>query len=336
MCRLADCNCHRLSIQQHLDDKSGYVARATDSTEWRARSADYRREVGNTRPAMFHYYGTIGMAMLHVGGARNMTNDGGVKTIITTVDRAIDVLTLFATKPQPTLGVTEIAHELGLSKAAVHRLLTTLVAKDYIRVDRESRRYALGPAVLALGLAYLERIDIRRLALPVMRDLSAATNETSTLSIRSGWTRVYVDQVTPAREVRMSVQLGRPFPLHAGSSSKAFLAFLDETERERYLAETPLERLTDATIVDPRDLRAEIAKIRERGYALSFGERQAGAASVAAPVRDHLGRPIATISICGPIERFRDHTEKAAKLLLTATAELSAQLGYHANAAVDG
>ena len=256
-----------------------------------------------------------------------MATDGEVKTI-TTVDRAADVLTLFARKPQPTLGVTEIAQELGLSKAAVHRLLTTLAAKGYIRVDRESRRYALGPTVLTLGLAYLERIDIRRLALPVMRDLSAATDETSTLSIRSGWTRVYVDQVTPPREVRMSVQLGQPFPLHAGSSSKAFLAFLDEAEQERYFTEAPLERLTDATIVDVPTLRAELAEIRKRGYARSFGERQAGAASVAAPVLAHLGRPAATISVCGPLERFRDHTEEAAKLLLAATAELSAQLGY--------
>jgi DNA-binding IclR family transcriptional regulator len=258
-----------------------------------------------------------------------MTTDGGAKTI-TTVDRATDVLTLFTRKSQPTLGVTEIAHELGLSKAAVHRLLTTLATKGYIRVDRESRRYALGPTVLSLGLAYLERIDIRRLALPVMRELSAATNETSTLSIRSGWTRVYVDQVTPPREVRMSVQLGQPFPLHAGSSSKAFLAFLGEREQEEYLSRPPLERLTEATIVDADALRAELAEIRGRGFARSFGERQAGAASVAAPALDHRGGPAATISVCGPIERFRDRTDQAAELLLAATAELSRQLGHPA------
>lgn len=261
-----------------------------------------------------------------------MTTDGAVKTI-TTVDRATEVLTLFTRKPQPTLGVTEIANELGLSKAAVHRLLTTLAAKGYIRVDPESRRYALGPTVLSLGLAYLERIDIRRLALPVMRELSAATNETSTLSIRSGWTRVYVDQVTPPREVKMSVQLGQPFPLHAGSSSKAFLAYLDKEEQESYLTGGPLERLTDATIVEVAALRAELAEIRQFGFARSFGERQAGAASVAAPARDHRGYPVASISVCGPIERFRDHIDTAAELLLAATADLSRQLG-HVEAAV--
>lgn len=255
-----------------------------------------------------------------------MATDSGAKTI-TTVERATDVLTLFTRKPQPTLGVTEIAQELGLSKAAVHRLLTTLATKGYIRVDQESRRYALGPTVLSLGLAYLERIDIRQLAMPVMRQLSAATDETSTLSIRNGWTRVYVEQVNPPREVRMSVQLGAPFPLHAGGSSKAFLAFLEESEREEYLARPSLERLTEGTIVDVRALRAELAAIRERGFARSFGERQAGAASVAAPVFDHRGSPVATISVCGPIERFREHADRAAELLLPAVAELSRELG---------
>jgi IclR family transcriptional regulator, acetate operon repressor len=256
-----------------------------------------------------------------------MATDGLPKTI-TTVDRATDVLSLFMRRPQPTLGVTEIAQELGLSKAVVYRLVTTLAAKGFVQVDHESRRYGLGPAVLSLGLAYLERIDIRRFALPLMRELSATTNETCTLSIRSGWTRVYVDQITPPREVKMSVQLGQPFPLHAGSSSKAFLAFLDEQEREEYLAKAPLERLTEATIVDAKALRAELSVIRKRGFARSFGERQSGAASVAAPARDHHGQPIASISVCGPTERFRDHTDTAAELLLAATAELSRKLGY--------
>jgi IclR family transcriptional regulator, acetate operon repressor len=256
-----------------------------------------------------------------------MTSDGTPK-IITTVDRATDVLTLFTRSGRPTLGVTEIAHELGLSKAVVHRLLTTLALKGFVQVDPESRRYALGPMVLALGLAYLERIDIRRLALPVMQRLSTATHETCTLSIRSGWTRVYVEQVTPPREVKMSVQLGKPFPLHAGSSSKAFLAFLEDEEQEAYLASGALESLTEATLTAVDVLRQELATIRERGYACSFGERQAGAASVAAPVLDHRDRPAASISVCGPIERFREHMDNAVGLLLEGTAELSRQLGH--------
>lgn len=252
------------------------------------------------------------------------------KRLITTIERAADVMTLFTKHDTPDLGVTEIAHELDLSKAVVHRVLTTLAAKGFVEVEEETRRYRLGPMALAIGVTYLERIDLRALAQPRLRDLSDRTNETATLSLRYGWERMYVDQVTPNREVKMTVALGRSFPLHAGSSSKAFLAFLTDDEQERYLRENDLEQLTDRTIIDAEQLRRELHRIRERGYAVSFGERQAGAGSLAAPVCDHRGRPAAAVSVCGPLERFREEVDLFAKLLLEVTTDLSRQLGYPA------
>lgn len=248
---------------------------------------------------------------------------------IATVERAVDVLLLFTRRRSATLGVTEIANELAMSKAAVHRILSSLRGKGLLDVHEETRRYSLGPGTLALGLAYLDKLDVRDLAQGELISLSDATNETATLSIRSGSTRTYVSQRLPDREVKMTVQLGRPFPLHTGSSSKAFLAFLPETEIDEYL-QGPLDALTDTTIVDPDVLRADLRKIRRVGYALSFGERQAGAGSVAAPVFDHNGRVAAVVSVCGPIERFRSEVEDVAKILLAATSRLSARLGYAA------
>jgi DNA-binding IclR family transcriptional regulator len=254
-----------------------------------------------------------------------VSDDGG--KLISTVDRATDVLSLFAEHSEGTLGVTEIAKQLGLSKAVVHRILSTLASKGYVQLDRDSRRYSLGPQVLVLGLTYLDRIDIRRLAAPEMRRLVAVTGETSTLSIRTGWSRVYVDQVTPHNDIRMSVQLGHPYPLHAGSSSKALLAFLPEAEREEYL-DRPLEAVTDRTLTDADVLRRELARIRELGYARSISERQLGAASVAAAILDHRGRPAATLSVCGPMERFAEHIDGAAAELLQSAAGVSALLGH--------
>lgn len=257
-----------------------------------------------------------------------MPNDGETRRTITAVERAADVLALFARTQQPGLGVTEIATSLGLSKAVVHRILTTLAGRDLVVLDPETRRYRLGPLSLALGVAYSDHIDVRQLALPWLRTLSSRTDETATLSLRYGWRRMYVEQVTPGREVRMTVSLGVPYPLHAGSSSKAFLAFLPPEERERYLAEQVLEALTDATVTDSGALRDDLARVRERGYAASFGERQVGAGSVAAPVFGHNGDPTAVVSVCGPVERFGDEVEMAVGHLLAATRELSHQLGF--------
>lgn len=255
--------------------------------------------------------------------------------LITTIERAADVLTLFASTGRPDLGVTEIARELGLSKAVVHRVLMTLAAKDFVEVVEESRRYRLGPAVLSMGVTYLERLDVRSLAAPSLQRLSAVTQETATLSLRFGHERMYIDQVTPEREVKMTVALGRGFPLHAGGSSKAFLAFLTEREQEEYFSTQRLEALTDLTIVDEDLLREQLREIRERGYATSFGERQSGAGSVASPVLDRHGQPAAVISICGPVERLREEVDELATTLTEETSDLSRRLGYQPERPID-
>ncbi len=246
---------------------------------------------------------------------------------IAAVERAMDVLLLFARSGQAQLGVTEIGRELGMPKAAIHRILASLRGRGLVEFDGTTRRYLLGPATMTLGLRYLARLDVRQLAGPALRELSAATGETATLSLLTGGARVYIDQVTPLREVIMSVPVGVPFPLHAGASSKAFLAFLPQQQAAACLG-GELAALTPRTITDPGQLRAELARIRERGWAQSAGERQPGAASVAAPVLDHLGVPAAVISVCGPAERFTAVAPDCARQVLAVTRRLSAAMGY--------
>jgi DNA-binding IclR family transcriptional regulator len=254
------------------------------------------------------------------------TSPAGSQTIAT-VERAADVLTMFARSEDTTLGVTEISQSLGLSKAAVHRILASLRTRHFVELDEASRRYTLGHASFELGLSYLAQVDVRSLAAPELAWLSRETEETATLSVLAGEGRIYGDQVTPPREIVMSVPLGQRFPLHAGSSSKALLAFLPGNEVDHYLG-GPLEPLTASTRTDSGDLRADLDRIRGRGYATSAGERQAGATSVAAPVFDHSGRPVASISVCGPAERLAEHIDDAATLLLAATGRISVRLGH--------
>jgi DNA-binding IclR family transcriptional regulator len=146
--------------------------------------------------------------------------------------------------------------------------------------------------------------------------------------VRVGSTRVYIDQVTPNRDVKMVVRLGWPFPLHAGASSKALLAFLPEDQRRAYLETHHLVALTPHTITDPDRLRKELEAIRSSGFAVSFGERDASAGSVAAPVFGHEGTPIGVISVSGPLERFSAEAEQASRVLVDAARGLSQRLGY--------
>lgn len=251
----------------------------------------------------------------------------GTSTTIATVERAAEVLMYFTRVTDPDLGVTEIATALSLSKAAVHRILSSLRGHHLIEIDERTRRYKLGVGAMRLGLAYTDRIDIRRMAHPELVRLSKETNETATLSIRTGNTRIYVDQETPDREVIMSIAMGEAYPLHAGASSKAFLAFLQEEEIEAYLA-GPLDSLTAGTVVDADLLREELATIRAQGWATSAAERKPGAASVAAPVLDATGEPVAVISVSGPTDRFFSEVDRCREALLTVTDRLQQRLGY--------
>ncbi len=92
--------------------------------------------------------------------------------------------------------------------------------------------------------------------------------------------------------------------------------------------QTELQALTDSTITDVSALRRDLAEIRTRGYAASVGERQAGAGSVAALILNHTGYPVASMSLCGPVERFSGESDHAAELIMAAARRLSRQIGY--------
>ena len=216
--------------------------------------------------------------------------------------RVADVLLLFAGSPRE-LGVSEIARTLGTCKAVVHRIVRSLESRQLVIANRPGGTYTLGPAAAVLGARALQRFDFRSLARPILHRLQAETGETATVSALIGTSRVYLDQVVSLQEVKMTVELGRPFPLFAGASSKAVLAYASEMLR-RQVMDGPLVRLTAATVIDRRRLEHELELVRADGVAVSFGERQAGSASVAAPVRGPAGEAIGAISVCGPADRF--------------------------------
>lgn len=245
------------------------------------------------------------------------------------LERAIRVINAVAETPLPGIGVSALAREVVLPKAVVHRILKTLTGQGFLGFDEDTKLYSLGPGALAIGLAALRQLDVPALAKPFLLRLVEGTDETATLSIRQGWTRLYIDQELSPQEVRMSVRIGEPYSLHAGSSSKAILAALSDAEIREYLAHHDLGRITPSTITERSELEAEIRVIRERGYAISRGERQADAGSVACAVRQPDGQVFGAVSVCGPVMRFDSAAQRRIGLLVKQVAEeLSEAIGY--------
>ncbi|TAM75655.1 IclR family transcriptional regulator [bacterium] len=228
---------------------------------------------------------------------------------IQAIERTSRILLSFV-EGEPLLGVSEIARKLALPKSVVHRALDALVETGLVARDRETSRYRLGPRALELGLAAVGAPDVRTLALPIMQELVRESGETATLSLLVGVERVYVAQVESPQEVRMTVEVGRRYPIYAGASGRAILAYFSQEEVGRYLDRTALDALTPSTITDRKRLERELAKVRAHGYAASSGERDPWAAAVAAPILPSGRRVIGSMSICGP--RTRLSTERVA------------------------
>ncbi|MQA88306.1 MAG: helix-turn-helix domain-containing protein [Streptosporangiales bacterium] len=253
---------------------------------------------------------------------RSSTPPSGTTSAI----RVADILLLFL-HDTAGIGITDAARRLDLSKAVVHRILQSLEARAFVRFDNSSRRYVLGPAVSALGAQALRRTDLRPAAMPVLRRLQQVTGETSTVSALVGAHRVYLDQVVSLAEIKMTVEIGRAWPLHAGSSSRAILAFAPPELREQVLA-GELPRLTPITITDRATLEADLQQDRARGVSVSRGERQPGAASLAAPVLGPEGTAVGSVSVCGPADRFTDEViARLTQHVIAGAREVSMALG---------
>ncbi|GAA1014071.1 IclR family transcriptional regulator [Acrocarpospora pleiomorpha] len=252
------------------------------------------------------------------------------------IARALSVMDAVARSPRPP-GVSMLARETGLSKAVAHRILRELVVGGFLRFDEDTKVYQLGPLALKIGLAAMREFDVAAVAHRHLVALTERTGETSTLSLRQGWSRVYVDQVLSTHEIRMSVALGTSHPLHAGSSSKAILAALPDGEVDDYIAHHRLDSVTDATITSADTLREEIDRIRRIGYAASSGERQSGAASVAAAVYGATGQVVGSVSLCGHQDMFtRSRRDALAAQIVAVAADISSDLGYRPAAGAPG
>jgi DNA-binding IclR family transcriptional regulator len=232
--------------------------------------------------------------------ARGAHEPGG----LTSVDNALWLLQLIGERQ--ALRVAEAADLLGVARSTAHRLLTALRRRDFVMQDRPNGAYRPGPALNAIGLTAISRIDIRRIARPVLEELQAQTGETASLAVLEGTTVRFVDCVESTRSVRVGNRTGVVRPAHASAVGKAILAELAPRELERRYPDERLAPGTPAALTARAALLAELAGIREQGYALNWEESAEGVSAVAAALRDAAGTPVAALGIAAPSSRMRD------------------------------
>jgi IclR family transcriptional regulator, acetate operon repressor len=245
-------------------------------------------------------------------------------SVIVTV---IDVLRCF-TLDQPLQGVTEIAVRVGLHKSSVSRILATLEKEQVVERDPQSRKYRLGLGLLSIAGSLLADLDVRRAALPVLRELSETTRETTALVVWSGSQAVTVEQVPSPQQIKHTNPLGTRYSARENASVQVFLAELTPRELARCL--DPVNGWVGGA-ASLETVRAELAGVLARGYALNYGLTSADEVGVASPVRDHRGGIVGAVLVAAPAYRVtRPAAARLGELALEAAGEVSRRLGGRA------
>ena len=246
------------------------------------------------------------------------------------VERTLDVLEALATAADD-LSLSQLREQLDLPLGTLHRLLAGLIERGYAAQDRSTRLYGPGPRLLEVAAlaGRHRRFNLVRIARPLLRELTEATEETSNLLVLQGLDGVYREQAASPRMVRMFTEVGQRVPLYCTGGGKAILSGFSDAQLEAYLATIRLEAFTQKTLGDPAALRAELMQARCQGFAIDDEEREAGVCCVAAPIFDHSGQCLAALSLSGPTTRMnRARAQELGPLVQTAAARCSAALGY--------
>ena len=227
------------------------------------------------------------------------------------------------------IGVGELARALDMPKSSVQRALLTLDTAGWIRPDAgEVRRWVMTTKALAIGGRASGDLGLRDAARPIMEDLRRRTEETIHLTVPEEDKVVLIERLETSKPLRISMELGHALPLHASANGKAVLANSAAEVLKRLFADE-LPRYTDHTITDPDQMRVELARIRDRGFALNHGEWRSDVGSVAAAVLGAPEKPVASLSVNIPLSRLSEESEAFFGAAVSEAARnLAARLGY--------
>jgi len=265
--------------------------------------------------------GTYSFAM----GNTERSRDGGVQS----VDRAITVLEILARRGEA--GVSEVATELDVHKSTAFRLLGALEERGLVEQATDRGKYTLGFGLIPLAGAVSGRLDVTRLGREACERLALEFGETVNIAVLQEPYAVNVHQARGPSTVLSYNWIGRITPLHCTSSGKALIAWLEPHDLNpllKGLLDEP-ERFTAATLTTREAIEAELAAVRDQGYAIVVEEYEIGLNAVAAPIRDQTGGVVAALSLAGPSYRLPpERIVDLAPTVVEAGREISRRMGW--------
>lgn len=254
-----------------------------------------------------------------------MASSGSVQSI----DRVLDILEALSSVPQGML-LTELSAKVSLHVSTTHRLVHMLVDRGYAVKERETGKYRLTLRTFEIGSRVSSVWDLMSVAKPYLDDLASQSQEAVHLVERDGNGVVYLYKAEPFRQlVRMGSHYGLRNPMYCTGVGKSILALLPEAEVDRIWSSESITGFSPNTITDLEQMHRELARIRQRGYAIDNEEHELGVRCMAVAIRNWEGAPVAAVSISAPASRMDDAMiERMLPRLQSAAGSISAMLGW--------
>jgi IclR family acetate operon transcriptional repressor len=228
-------------------------------------------------------------------------HDKTEQNTVQSLDRAMGLLAIMAQGPGRTL--SDLAAESGESIATVYRALVTLQGHGMVEIEDPGQIWQIGAGAFRIGSAFLRRTKVVERARQPMDALMRASGETANLGVESGDEVLFVSQVETHEAIRAFFPPGTKGPMHVSGIGKALLAWYPGDRVAGILARRGLERFTSLSLTSEPSLLRDLARTRDRGFAIDDQERTEGMRCIAAPVFNAHGEPVAGLSISGPAFR---------------------------------
>jgi IclR family transcriptional regulator, KDG regulon repressor len=251
-----------------------------------------------------------------------------IKGDIQSLARGLDIMILLSESDR-SLGITEIAQHFKLDKSTAFRLVSTLAKRGFVVQDSDSRRYHAGFRMLSLARRLLDRLEVRSIASPLLKELQTTTAESSHLAVIADRHVVYIDRQDTGAALSVNTEIGGNAPLHCTAVGKALLVDFGTDPLISLLGSEPFQIFTPRTARNLSELLPHLEQTKQVGYAVDDEESFEGVRCVAAPVRNHLGKVIASVGISGPSIRIsQERIPKLGAVVVDIAQKISSRMGY--------
>jgi len=247
------------------------------------------------------------------------------KRLIQSVVRALSILNCLQEGEE--MQIVDFSIRLNLDKGTVHHLLATLKDLQYVKQNSLTKGYSVGIQAFRVGNAYLNALDLVKVAKKHLELLNEKTKETVHLGELFGANVIYLDKVESPLSISMRSRIGITKPAYSTGIGKILLAFQSKENLKNIMHGIELKSHTKNTITNKNVLYKKLREYQARGYSIDDEEIEEGLFCVAAPIMDKSNQIIAAVSISIPKYRVENRLEELINLVKKTGEQISTEMG---------